>query len=375
MCKGCIPSLQWEISPLTGVAAAVRAWCVGCVAVLTVLLAGTTSADALSWTIRPLRAPLGSSFSAISCSSESACTAVGALSDGPQLVERWNGSSWVRERTPNEARTNLDGVACPGARLCWVVGSILNEASGHYRAVAERWNGGKWSLVDIPAPSPSSRGSDTSLDSISCSSPDACTAIGENIVDGSGNVTPLVERWNGRSWSIQRAAPGDDDTWWISCHSNRVCVAVGTPGEMGQTLSAMHWTNNRWMDDDIRFAASIASISCGSNRSCLSAGDGAFYWNGKRWTHGRSPGLNDIACISARDCIGVGASGISRWDGRNWSYELRLPRNSPDDFESISCSATACIALGIEYINADGAPKPIFAQSQSGPSFTGAADR
>lgn len=115
-----------------------------------------------------------------------------------------------------------------------------------------------------------------------CSSSNACTAIGEDNLDASGQVTPLVERWNGRPWSIQRAAPGDDASWWISCHSNRVCVAVGMPGEIDGDISAMHWSNNRWRADDMSDYSgdAILTISCGSNCSCLAAGDGIFQWNG-----------------------------------------------------------------------------------------------
>jgi hypothetical protein len=114
------------------------------------------------------------------------------------------------------------------------------------------------------------------------------------------------------------------------------------------------------------FAHSIQAVSCWSNRGCLSAGDWVSRWNGTRWRYASNLKFNDIACTSARNCIGVGESGISRWNGKQWSYGPQYPYN--DDFVGISCpSADACIAVG-ETLDTDGNPiRPIFAQSHAGP--------
>ena len=75
----------------------------------------------------------------------------------------------------------------------------------------------KWAFVHVPLPS----NAPTLLDSISCSSVRARSAIGYADLD------PLVERWNGRFWAVQQAPYTDDLYWWISCPSDTLCVAVG----------------------------------------------------------------------------------------------------------------------------------------------------
>jgi hypothetical protein len=66
----------------------------------------------------------GGQLEAVSCSSASACTAVGndrnPVGISVTLAERWNGTAWQRQHTPNPAEDtsgsidpNLTGVSCP----------------------------------------------------------------------------------------------------------------------------------------------------------------------------------------------------------------------------------------------------------------------
>src|ERR1700733_1104256 len=81
------------------------------------------------------------------------------------------------------------------------------------------------------------RGEVLSLTDVACASPNACTAVGG--VTSNPN-TPMAERWNGRSWSLQNMpVPASGSTGdqlipvygvlsSVSCPSPNTCFAVGT---------------------------------------------------------------------------------------------------------------------------------------------------
>lgn len=152
----------------------------------------------LQQTIPVPRSAPGVFLSGVSCSSASACTAVGywdpascpqylVVCANPQpLMVRWNGSSWTRQQPPRHAGKigdSLGGVSCPSARQCIAVGRE-----------AERWNGSRWMMQRIPRPGVGCFiGNGPSCLSVSCATARLCVAI------GNGNVY----RWNGSRWSPQ----------------------------------------------------------------------------------------------------------------------------------------------------------------------------
>src|SRR5204862_347064 len=76
--------------------------------------------DGSSWSVQPTPNPMGGSNSelvGVSCTSSSACTAVGNSSSGT-LAEVWDGSSWSIQPTPNPAGASLAGVSGTSARAC-----------------------------------------------------------------------------------------------------------------------------------------------------------------------------------------------------------------------------------------------------------------
>ena len=81
----------------------------------------------------------------MSCTSASACTAVGYYASGSTyvtLAERWNGTKWSIQHTPNPTGAPgswLDGVSCASASTCTAVGDP--NFSPPQVTLAERWNG------------------------------------------------------------------------------------------------------------------------------------------------------------------------------------------------------------------------------------------
>src|SRR5262249_26292539 len=148
------------------------------------------------------------------------------------LAERWNGTRWTIQGTPNppQGGGELNGVACTSASACTAAG---NSNAGN---LAERWNGHTWSIQPTPNPPPAQF---TFLNTMACATAPACPRAGAYITP-SGAFQPLAERWNGTSWAIQptpRLAGGAMGLLiGVACTSATGCTAVGYSSPSGANL-------------------------------------------------------------------------------------------------------------------------------------------
>jgi len=163
------------------------------------------------WTLEPTPAPVGSPLGSASCDAPSSCVAVGeqrrSFGVVAPLAERSNGDAWKLESppaasVPGSITSILVSVSCSSPSACIAVGERSTAAGGHAPFV-ERWDGSRWSIAVTPPRA------DAALASVSCSASDACTAIGLD----ADSALPLSERWDGSSWSLEPlAALGRDRT-------------------------------------------------------------------------------------------------------------------------------------------------------------------
>jgi hypothetical protein len=349
----------------------------GCLT-LALWLVSAQPASAARWTLQLAPQPPESTSSVltgVSCTSRRACTAVGHYqsissvggsgSTTVALGERWNGSSWLIQQTPSPVGSSLTGVSCTSRTACTAVGS---DNGG---LLAERWDGSRWSIQPVSAP----KGLDPSevppLNAVSCVSRRVCVAVGGNSV---------VERWNGSRWSIQRAPKGGGLDG-VSCTSARACTAVGANGDLSEPV-ALRWNGRRWTGQRIRIPnpydyqmlVALASVSCASQRACVAVGTWSLgteccyiafaeRWDGNRWSfvHARNPGpidnwLSGVSCAFATTtCVAVGAKDdvnarnhllTERWNGIRWSAP-RIPAPVDSALDGVSCtSKTVCTAIG-----------------------------
>jgi hypothetical protein len=220
-------------------------------------------------------------LTSVSCSTATACTAVGSFSLGTQwetLALRWNGSSWSRQSTVNPASGNASqamvGVSCPRPDFCMAVG-----AAGH-EGFAERWDGFKWSpTTPVPMPAGSSEGG---FQGVSCVSSSFCAAVG-NYTDAAGVVKTLVETWNGSSWSIS-TSPNPAGTLAllssVTCLSPRACTAAGlsvnpTTGVVKTLVEGL--TKTTWTVQPSPSPSTVSvlnGVSCTSSIACVAVGSG-----------------------------------------------------------------------------------------------------
>lgn len=291
-----------------------------------------------TWSIELTPNPAGgdSSLSAVDCTGATACTAVGdyftTSNVEKTLDEHWNGTAWSITTTPNPAGAKgslLNGVACTATASCIAVGSYKKTSSGNPMALAERWNGTAWSILSTPNPS-GNRG--VTLNSVGCSSASACTAAGDWFNSSDTEVT-LAERWNGTSWSIQTTINPTthlSELLGVACAAATACMAVG---------------------DEIN--SSFLEVPLVEQ------------WNGTSWSVLSTPSISgsmgawfeSVSCATATGCNSVGAnlnsSGVEvtlaeKWNGSAWSIKSTPnPGTATQSFLlAVSCVPTACTATG-----------------------------
>src|ERR1035437_5641982 len=193
-------------------------------------------------------------FSAVSCTPENACIAVGSYTNKANvalpLAERLNGTGWRILRTPHPAGAKgaaLGGVSCAAGNACIAVGSYTNKVKIQVM-LAERWNGTGWRILRTPRPA-GAKGA--ALGGLSCAAGNACIAVGSYTNKVKIQVM-LAERWNGTGWRILRtprpAGAKGAALGGVSCAAGNACIAVGsyTNKVKIQVMLAERWNGSGW---------------------------------------------------------------------------------------------------------------------------------
>lgn len=344
-----------------------------------------------SWSVQPTPDVSGSPQNflyGVSCSSASACTAVGGYAQNSGLAaalsEEWNGTSWSIQATPEPTgavAALFYGVACTPAGPCAAVGAY-NGGSNVILTLADEWNGATWSLQTTPDPSGALT---SSLAGVACPTTDSCTAVGHSVNKKGVGVT-LAEARNGSSWSIQVTpdVSGAQNTvlQGVACTAATACAAVGySVKDSGvATTVAQVWNGSAWSVQKLPKIPSaensvLAAVSCTTANRCTAVGQSADSsgvavplaeeWDGSSWSVQVTPNpsgevesmLNGVSCTSAKACTAVGvsfnSSGLEStlaeiWNGTTWSL-VATPEPSgaqAGSFAGVSCAAGACTAVG-----------------------------
>ena len=294
-----------------------------------------------SWSVVASRSPgnNGDTLDSVSCASTTFCMAVGSYTNGPAssepLVERWNGRIWavVPNPPPPGSRfgSSLNSVSCTSAAFCMATGSY-SYAADHDNTIAEEWNGKSWEVVPSPSPEISNN-----LLSVSCTSAAFCMT-GGSYESVSGNLGALAEEWDGRTWAVVSSPlPGSvsNELRSISCRGATFCLAAGTdsssPALSDQNTLVERWNGRSWSvvasRSPGRAGNTLDGISCATTTSCVAVGSyagGSGYaetlvekWSGRAWAVLPSPNpkvahygsyLSSAACTGASFCVAAGAS-------------------------------------------------------------------
>jgi hypothetical protein len=378
------------------------------------------------WQIKKTPSPAkGDSLNAVSCRSTASCMAVGS-----GLAERWNGKSWsvVKIAKPRGTAADLLGVSCTKAGPCYAVGG--NVADNAQSSVAELWNGSKWSVQPVklsvssnssllravscttatnctaagfyhdPAlgaralaqdfsirwqdvsPMPFNGTMAAGLNGVSCTSPNACLAVGR--VERGGAFQEISQTWDGTGWKA-RVMPKSMITNLaaVSCTTATACTAVGnivTGGNaapLAERWNGVHWTIQKVPHPSGAARSLLTSVSCPTKNSCFAVGFTtnasnqqrtlAERWNGKTWQITPTPNptrkqeieLASVSCPSVNSCVAVGTvvegTFAQVWNGKSWKATSAVPnpKNSvQSQLDGVSCPSTGdCIAVGRTFRN------------------------
>src|SRR5258708_10262215 len=197
-----------------------------------------------TWTIRksPNATVPGGQLNAVSWSGgrgwRAGGTKISTSGVNVTLGERWNGTSWQHQRTPNPPNDtvpirspDLLGVSCPTSHFCAAVGAYQVDSVGI--SLAEAWNGSRWTRQSFPAPVGSTS---AGLDQVSCTSARFCEAVGTYPISGGKNLAFAATR-DGTSWRLQHLPNRVGSTFvfaaGVSCVSPTFCEATRTSVEVG----------------------------------------------------------------------------------------------------------------------------------------------
>ncbi len=224
--------------------------------VVALFVAATAAAAGSGWTVQRSPNPSGATVArldGVSCASARSCIAVGEYTPSESvdttLAERWRAGKWSIEPTPSPGNAGgyLLAVSCTSSTACVAVGTYDKNLGSI--ALAERWNGKGWSVEKVPDPAGATGGF---LQGVSCTSGGGCTAVG-GVYRASG-IGTLAERWNGKHWSVERTpspagavGPAFDG---VSCTSAKACMAVGyyDTTTNAQASLAERWNGKQLVD-------------------------------------------------------------------------------------------------------------------------------
>jgi hypothetical protein len=343
------------------------------------------------WLLQEPPNPTGaksSSLSGVSCASSAVCTAVGHYvnSGGTEvtLAEAYAEKKWATQETANPSgakSSSLLGVSCVTTEACTAMGHSVNS-KGAEQTLGEAFASKKWSIKETPDPKEPSGG----LPGISCTSSEACTAVG-HALNSTGTEVTLAERWNGKVWALQEPAnPAEaksSSLTAVSCASSTVCTAVGHyVNSAGKELPlAEGWNGTAWSIQETPVPAEAKSgallgVSCASTTVCTAVGHYvssagkeltlAEGWASSKWSiqeslnpaEAKSASLSGVSCASTTVCTAVGhyVSSASKeltlaegWASSKWSIQESLnPAEAKSaSLSGVSCaSTTVCTAVG-----------------------------
>jgi hypothetical protein len=309
--------------------------------------------ERLQWSLGELTVPKGAVVGAnnillagVSCVSSKWC--VGAGLHGPEpkrpYVQLWNGSRWTLQELPEPGTaeapagiTEAIGVSCTSTQACTAVGLYQPHGSAAFVPLVERWNGNEWSVQSVPYPS---EAKSTGLTSVSCFSPTECMAVGST-TNGAGTTVPYAVRWKQGTWIAQELKPPPEAPVValrsISCTSATWCIAAGFvehPTSESRTQFGESWNGSEWSINSPTTPPGARIGAEGLGVSCTSPS--ACTWAG--YYLGEHPGSTGAYFGSL----------IERWNGTEWSIQsFERPGVFQDGLMAVSCSTPeSCTAVG-----------------------------
>ena len=257
----------------------------------------------------------------VSCRSASWCMVVGAQSTGA-FADVVDGNTWTALTLPSVpgAITQLYSVSCTSTTACSAVGDSVVGMSLTPWIV--QWDGTSWSAASLPSGIPA----EGSLNSVSCV-PGACQAVGN-----AGSVG-LHLQGTGATWTsaTSPAGVGEYALYSVSCGSPTSCVTVGSqnnavsPAGLAQHFDGSSWTTTPVPPATGGTSETLQSVDCVGATSCVAVGvwtgttgneDLVEAWDGTSWVQqpvqgvGTEDVLSAVSCAVGASCVAVGSANL-----------------------------------------------------------------
>jgi hypothetical protein len=197
------------------------------------------------WTTQTMPEPEGATSSelhGLDCPSTTFCVAVGSYTVSGGSIwawsATWNGTSWTLQTVPKPAgsiRTVLLDASCSSASACAAVG-IYRDSGGLQTSFVQRWNGTSWSHQASANPVGSTN---TVLQGVSCVASSPCVAVGD--WNNGKNWLPMAQEWNGSAWVLDTTPNPEGATETIiegvACRTG--CLSVGWYKDSGGKMKTL----------------------------------------------------------------------------------------------------------------------------------------
>ncbi|KAA2254880.1 hypothetical protein F0L68_29300 [Solihabitans fulvus] len=263
----------------------------------------------------------------------------------------------------------LNAIATEGGRTAWAVGQAPtgDPNSGNRSPVVERWDGGKWQLVTLPA-LPDIAGHpiiSAELNSVSVSRDGEVWAAGEQR-PANRHWRPLVLHEVAGTWSV---LPIPTDLALVPSYVLLSVTAVDAKHVWAAGYSVFHhgqiflmsWDGTQWNDSYVLplpggFFGNLASLLARSEHDVWATGVAAFgpggpirsevatyHWDGTAWSPVAMPTVPGLpnGVLGSGDSLAAGrddlwlagstisdpaiSSTIERWNGSAWTVGPALP--------------------------------------------------
>jgi hypothetical protein len=249
----------------------------------------------------------GSNVLGMACVSASSCVAVGyfayslSVSNAAPFIARKTGSTWGRAiavRLPSDSATGtssnaeLSAVTCSSASACTAVGQYRNQSGSTVPMAVTSMTGGRWKpAVRLPEPA-TAQHHHGAVDpaGLACRRPGDCEVVGEfgnsHGVNQSWHLSETGGRW-GRA-SVLQGPPSFPSivVSGLGCPAIGTCETVGDYTKPpGRAVFGAAESHGRWAR-----AAQITALPHGADNPAL-------------------PDLQDVSCPLATGCIAVGSYG------------------------------------------------------------------
>jgi hypothetical protein len=294
--------------------------------------------NGIQWSVAGSIVP-GATLLGVSCVGDGACWAVGDIS-GPNssepLIEEYAGDSWnpiagPSDVAPTAISGELSAVTCAVAGDCWAVGTDGQEGGAPAQPLVEQYNGASWSFVATPDIAGSAGGK---LNAVACPDTNTCWSV------GSAGDQPLIERYSGGVWTATTAPPTSLGSVLnsVTCVNAADCWAVGSAGA-GNTLQPLverytgTWTVVATPPVTAPGGGELEGLACSNSDSC--------------WAVGDLPGAGTLLGGEAAASSSSYASPLLEQyaDGR-WTISSDPALSGPGALMAIACEATECSAVG-----------------------------